>query len=212
MVSARLTLTVQAFAVLVAAWLAVQFVGDFRGRVLLNDAAALAESRDWAGTEAAASAAVRQDSSLGQAWYYKGAAEAGQGRIPEASDDLRRAIRTMGNPTLAQLTLGEILANENKWNEARPLLEEALKVSPRPRMMPGRYWQLLAECRRQGGDVAGVIPALWMSVVTSDFAPQTFSPLVESYRVLGHNVPRFSDSLALYFAQRAGAEAKVRSE
>lgn len=210
MASIRFTLIAKAVAVLLAVWLVAHFVGDFRGRMFLNEAAALAESREWSGAEAAAGAAVRQDSSLGLAWYYKGAAEAGQGRIDEGAADLRRAIQTMGNPTVAQLTLGEILANQGKWSEARPLLEAALEVNPKPRMTPGKYWQLLAECRRKKGDAAGAIPALWMAAIVSEFAPGAALPLAESYRALGHNVPVFPDSLALYFAEAYPPDAALK--
>ena len=194
-------LIAKSLALLLALGIALFFIRDFRGAAFVKKAEKFAEAKQWAEAEEASRAALRQNSTLGLGWYYKGAAEAGQKRTGEAIDDLRRAIVFMANPAVPRLLLGEVQANTGNWTEAREALETALLSNPKPRMAPDHFWQILAECRRRTGDAAGAVPALWMAALTSNFASGTLFPLAESYRVLGHNAPALPDSLALYFAQ-----------
>lgn len=164
-------------------------IRQYQARIFLEQANIASQHRDWALTESAAARASACDPSLGMSWYYQAVAQATRGQMAAAKELLQTATRRMANPSIPQMMLGEILVKEKKFAEARPVLEEALWLNPKPQLRPEHFWQLLAECRRQTGDVPGSMIALCMGAYAADSSPQALKNLKEAYRAMGHKIP-----------------------
>jgi tetratricopeptide (TPR) repeat protein len=67
---------------------------------------------------------------MGQAHLFAGCSLKYLGRLPEAAEECRMAIRAMPQSSEAHYTLGEVLHEQGKSDEAVPCLEDAARLAP----------------------------------------------------------------------------------
>jgi len=93
----------------------------------------------------AAEAAVQSDANNPDFLYLRGAAEMALQRLPAAEQDLRKALQLAPRNTAAMNDLAVLLMNVNKNDEARRLLEEALRINPQDRTAAANLERLKSE-------------------------------------------------------------------
>jgi len=98
---------------------------------LLLSVRTVLRNRDWRDELTLFSKNVQTLPSSAQARYHLGVAYLQRGRVAEAEEQLREAIRLRPDLSVAISALGKVLANRGGWAEAEPLFRTAVELEAR---------------------------------------------------------------------------------
>ena len=130
--------------------------GDALAPQVVDAEAAIVKS-DWKAAEAKLDAYLATHPTDGRALFDAGYVADAQNRLEAAAGFYKRATEANPQSFEAHLSLGLILARQNKLDQARPELEAATKLDPGEAgpALKARAWRALAQVDKPGPDHPG---------------------------------------------------------